>query len=170
MHGSSVALAVNPHGRYVVAADAADGRLTTNAGIAVGVHSADCLPIALAGAGGVAVLHAGWRGLLEGVVAAGVAALRAHGVRGALAAAIGPGAGPCCYEVSEELRERFAAHGAAPHGRLDLPAIAARELRESGVVSVIACGLCTICAPGRFFSHRRDGEGAGRQGGFAWLS
>ena len=97
--------------------------------------------------------------------------LRALGVEGDLEAVIGPGAGGCCYETGDEVRELFAAHGVSRARLLDLKAVAAEQLREAGVAAVRDVDLCTICAPrGRFFSHRRDGAATGRQGGFAWLA
>ncbi|MEJ7715269.1 MAG: laccase domain-containing protein [Thermoleophilaceae bacterium] len=86
---------------------------------------------------------------------------------------MGPGAGRCCYEVGEEVHASFTRHGdAAREGRrLDLKAIARRELEEAGVGEVHDVGLCTICGPAElFFSHRRDGGVTGRQAGAAWLS
>ena len=114
------------------------------------------------------MLHGGWRGLAGGIVAAAVRALRELGVEGELEAAIGPGAGGCCYETGEEVREVFAAHPASSGRLLDLPAVAAAQLREQGVTTVHDIGACTICDE-RFFSHRREGAATGRQGGFAWL-
>jgi copper oxidase (laccase) domain-containing protein len=99
VHRARVATVDAARPGYVVAAEAADGQATSLAGVGVAVHAADCLPVAVAGPGGVAMLHAGWRGLAAGVVAEGVAALRRLGVAGRLEAAIGPGAGGCCYEV-----------------------------------------------------------------------
>jgi polyphenol oxidase len=151
----------------------ADGQATTLAGVAPMVLVADCLPIALAGAGAVAVLHAGWRGLAAGIVAEGVRAVRELGASGPLEAAIGPGAGPCCYEVGEEVHAAFAQHGQeVRRGRnLDLKTIARKELVRAGVVSVHDVGLCTICAePSLLFSHRRDRGMTGRQAGIAWLT
>ena len=84
----------------------ADGQVTRDRGLALTALTADCLPIAVAGDGAVAMLHAGWRGLRDGVIAAGVAAIRELGGDGPLGAAIGPGAGPCCYEVGDEVRGR----------------------------------------------------------------
>jgi copper oxidase (laccase) domain-containing protein len=133
---------------------------------------ADCLPIAIAGEGAVVMIHAGWRGLAAGIVGAGVARLHELGVRGPLSAAIGPGAGPCCYEVGEEVHAAFADHGPSVRcGRnLDLKAIAARELELAGVELVHDVGLCTICSdPSLFFSHRRDRGVTGRQAGLVWL-
>jgi hypothetical protein len=132
---------------------------------------ADCLPIALAAPGAVAMVHAGWRGLAGGVVDEGVRALRALGAPGAVTAAIGPGAGGCCYEVGEEVHAAFAQHGEDVHDgrKLDLKAIARRDLEAAGVAEVHDVGLCTLCAePGLFFSHRRDGGVTGRQAGVAW--
>jgi polyphenol oxidase len=128
---------------------------------------ADCLPVLLGSDGAVAALHVGWRGLAAGVLEEGVDALRDLG-SGEISAVIGPGAGVCCYEVGEEVHEALG--GAHREGaRVDLKATAGDRLREMGVVAVRDLKLCTICDP-RFFSHRREGEQAGRQAGIAWLS
>lgn len=149
----------------------ADGQVTITPGLAAAALTADCLAVAIAGDGGAAMVHAGWRGLHGGVIAAGVRALRGARVDGPLAAAIGPGAGPCCYEVGEEVHAAFVDRPAHVHfgANLDLPAIAGHDLRAAGVDTVHAIGLCTICAdPGLFFSHRRDAGVTGRQAGIAW--
>jgi YfiH family protein len=157
----------------------ADGQATALSGVAPMVLVADCLPIAVAGrsasngARAVAMLHAGWRGLAAGIVAEGVRALRELGADGALEAAIGPGAGGCCYEVGEEVHEVFAGHGVrVRNGRnLDLKAIARDQLERAGAAAVHDVGLCTICSDHElFFSHRRDRGVTGRQAGIAWLS
>jgi polyphenol oxidase len=150
-----------------------DGQATALKGIAPAALGADCLPIAIAGGGAVAVVHAGWRGLEGGVIAAGVRAVRELvGDDGAeLGAAIGPGAGPCCYEVGAEVHARFADDEFARHGaNLDLKAIALAQLETAGVGAVHDLGMCTICAPTLFFSHRRDAGVTGRQAGLAWLT
>jgi YfiH family protein len=150
-----------------------DGQATALENVAPMVLVADCLPVAVAGAGAVAMLHAGWRGLAGGILAEGVNALRELGAGDPLHAAIGPGAGPCCYEVGDEVHAAFADRGPrARHGRnLDLKAIARDQLRRAGVEVVHDVGLCTICAdPSLLFSHRRDGGVTGRQAGIAWLS
>ena len=127
--------------------------------------TADCLPIALArvdGRPGVAVLHAGWRGLLAGIVAEGVGRSAA-----ASAPPLGPAIGPCCYEVGPEVAEPFAAAFGRDvlHGRnLDLWTAAERALREAGVEDVERFELCTSCNADLFFSHRRTGEPRGVQG------
>jgi polyphenol oxidase len=152
-----------------------DGQATDQRDVALCALTADCLPIALAGVGGgqvVAMLHAGWRGLATGVIAAGVAAVRELGGDGELSAAIGPGAGPCCYETGEEVHAAFAGIGVAHHGRnLDLKAVARHQLHAAGVAHVADIRLCTICSdPELLFSHRRDQGITGRQAGVAWLT
>ena len=149
-----------------------DGQATDQADIALCALTADCLPIAVAAPGAVAMLHAGWRGLATGVVTAGVAAVRELGGEGELQAAIGPGAGPCCYETGEEVHAAFAEVGEAHHGRnLDLKAVARHQLRAAGVAHVADIGMCTICSdPALLFSHRRDQGVTGRQAGVAWLT
>ncbi|HEY7622426.1 MAG TPA: polyphenol oxidase family protein [Solirubrobacteraceae bacterium] len=152
------------HGaRVVVDADGieeADGQVTTAPGVAAIVLTADCLPVALAGPDSVGMVHAGWRGLAAGVLEAGVAAT------GAIAAAIGPGIGPCCYEVGDEVRAVFG----TSERTLDLKAVARERLRAAGVAQIHDCGLCTACDAERFFSHRRDRGVTGRQAGLAWRS
>ena len=144
-----------------------DGLWTDDPTLALLAFAADCLPIALVRADGhapaVAVLHAGWRGLLGGVVAAGVAAIGPGG----LAACVGPAIGPCCYEVGDEVREPFAAafgDGVVRGRNLDLWAAAEVALRAAGVERLERVDLCTHCHPELFFSHRRTGLPRGVQG------
>lgn len=151
----------------------ADGQATALPGLAPMVMTADCLPIAVAGEGAIAILHAGWRGLAGGILSEGIRAIRELGVDGPIDAAIGPGAGGCCYEVGDEVREAFADHGEhVRHGRnLDLKAIARAQLERAGARAVHDVELCTICSePSLFFSHRRDRGITGRQAGLAWLN
>lgn len=142
-----------------------DGLWTDEAGVPVLALTADCVPIALArtdGTPAVGVLHAGRIGLLAGVVEAGVRALG-----GKVAAAVGPSAGPCCYEVGEEVAQPYRARfgsGIVRGRKLDLWAAAAGALRSAGVAHVERVDLCTICNPQLFFSHRRDGKPRGTQG------
>lgn len=171
VHGTRVVVADGAP-RHEDAPDQADGQATVTRGVAATVMVADCLPVALAGEGAVAMIHAGWRGLAAGIVGEGVGRLRELGVREPLSAAIGPGAGPCCYEVGEEVHAAFSSHGESVRRarNLDLKAIAARELERAGVQVVNDVGLCTICSdPSLFFSHRRDHGVTGRQAGLAWL-
>jgi len=143
----------------------ADGQATRLEGVAPMVLVADCLPIALSSGDGVAMLHSGWRGLAGGIIERGVAVLRGLGARGQLHAAIGPGAGPCCYEAGEEVH---AAIGHSVGRNVDLKAAATQQLEAAGVTSVHDVGVCTICDE-RFFSHRRSGGLTGRQAGVVWL-
>lgn len=149
-----------------------DGQATDQHDVALCALTADCLPIALAAEGGVAMLHAGWRGLATGMIASGVRALRELGADGEISAAVGPGAGPCCYETGDEVHRAFAVIPEAHVGRnLDLKAIARHQLRAAGVTDIADIGICTICSdPGLLFSHRRDQGITGRQAGVAWLT
>jgi purine-nucleoside/S-methyl-5'-thioadenosine phosphorylase / adenosine deaminase len=171
VHGARVAEA-DPRG--VVRAvgtdfEPCDGLWTDRRGQAMLLVTADCLPVVLAGAGRLAVLHVGWRGLLAGVVEAGAAAVGRNGFR----AAVGPGIGPCCYEVGEDVaepfRERFGAD-VATGGTLDLRLAAERALHEAGCAAVDRVDACTACDAERFFSHRRDRGHTGRQGVVAVLA
>jgi YfiH family protein len=143
-----------------------DGLWSDEPGVGMMLVAADCLPIALARIDGdrpgLAVLHAGWKGLLEGIIAGGAAALG-----GRLAAVVGPGIGPCCYQVREDVAEPYrAAFGReiVRDGRLDMWSAADKALRAAGCVRVERTDLCTSCHPELFFSHRRDGARTGRQG------
>ena len=141
-----------------------DGLVTSSRGRTMTLLTADCLPIALARSDGgrLALVHAGWRGIEAGIVEAAVDA-----VGGEVVAAIGPGAGPCCYEVGEDvagpLRDRFG-EDVVREGRADLWLCAERALRGRGVEHVAVAAECSICTPGRYFSHRRDRGVTGRQG------
>jgi YfiH family protein len=143
----------------------ADGQLTDERLRPLLVLVADCLPIALLGEQGLGMVHCGWRGLAAGIIGA------AAGQIGAKAAAIGPGIGPCCFEVGPEVEAAFAELGVGlMDGRnLDLPEVARRMLARAGVEQVESAGICTYCDQ-RFFSHRRDRGGTGRQAGIAWLN
>jgi copper oxidase (laccase) domain-containing protein len=107
------------------------------------------------------MLHCGWRGLAGGIVGAGSAAVEAT------AAAIGPGIGPCCYEVGDDVLAAFAplGPGIAEQRMLDLAAVAARLLERAGVEAIETAGICTRCERETFFSHRGDGPDTGRQAG-----
>jgi copper oxidase (laccase) domain-containing protein len=117
------------------------------------------------------------------VLAAGLEALAAVGGGGpaGVTALIGPSAGPCCYEVGEEVHAalRDGAPSASPSAagapvrvgdHADLWAAATARLRAAGVARIHAARECTICAPDDHFSHRRDAGTTGRQAGMAWLS
>jgi polyphenol oxidase len=140
----------------------ADGLWTDEPGVPMLAMTADCLPVALARTNGdkpaLAIVHVGWRGLADGVVASGVEALG-----GRLAAAIGPAIGPCCYEVGPEVAALFDDDLVAGR-KLDLWTASERALRVAGVEDVERTDVCTSCHPELFFSHRRDEGVTGRQG------
>jgi YfiH family protein len=148
-----------------------DGLWTDEPGIPMLKLTADCLPVALArqnGSPALAVLHAGRLGLLEGIVEAGVAALGGSH----LAAAVGPGIGPCCYEVGDDIRDAYRTRfgPTVVRGRnLDLWTAAERVLRDAGVESVERADVCTACNA-EFFSHRRDSGVTGRQGVIGYVA
>ena len=163
--------------------DRCDGLWTDQRAQALMLITADCFPVALCGAvqkPALAVLHVGWKGLLDGIAEAGVSAIR-NGAEGAqvtgcylgnIAAAIGPGIGPCCYEVGDEVaapyRERFGED--VVRGRnLDLAEATERALRTAGCGTVWRTEHCTACEPELFFSHRRDSGVTGRQGVVAYI-
>ena len=140
----------------------ADGLVVRRPGVVAGILTADCAPVVVAGTDGIALLHAGWRGLASGVVEAGLRALR-----GVTRAWIGPSIRSCCYRVGPEVVDAFRSAGlpvAAPH-RVDPAGAAAHALRRAGVDLVASSGECTACSA-RYFSYRRDAT-TGRQGAFA---
>jgi hypothetical protein len=167
--GRALARGAQVHGTVVrrvgeaLEVEESDGQATARPDVAVMVQVADCLPVAVAGPGGVAMLHAGWRGLAAGVLEEGVRAVRELGAADPLAAVIGPGARGCCYEVGDEVREALG----QTTRRIDLATIAARRLAAIGVEQIEDVGRCTIC-DARYFSYRREGAAAGRQAGVAW--
>lgn len=170
VHGALVRRVREPPGRAVELSDA-DGQATALEGVAAVALTADCLPVALVAPEAVAIVHAGWRGIAGGVLSEGVRALRELGARGEVRAAIGPGAGVCCYETGPQVHAQLASYGPrARHGaHADLKLVARRQLERAGVGTVHDVGVCTICAaPALFFSHRRDRGTTGRQAGVVW--
>jgi YfiH family protein len=147
-----------------------DGLWTDEPNVPMLKVTADCLPVALARRNGrpaLALLHAGRLGVLEGILEAGVATLG-----GTVAAAVGPGIGPCCYEVGEEIADAYRARfgPAAVRGRnLDLWFVTEHVLRAAGVDSVERFDVCTACNE-EFFSHRRDSGVTGRQGVIGYVT
>jgi YfiH family protein len=152
----------------------ADASVATAPGWFLGVKTADCLPILLVDPKRrlVAAAHAGWRGTAAGVVARTVDALAGRGSRPEnLIAALGPGIGPCCYEVGDDVRAAFPPSGAAffrprPNGQphLDLRAANARQLVDAGLrpAALHHVADCTRCRADLYHSCRRDGQRAGR--------
>jgi YfiH family protein len=145
--------------------DRVDGHLTEQPGLALMVLVADCFPVALAGEGKVGMVHCGWRGLAEGILENALERFDEPP-----AAAVGPGIGPCCYEVGPEVLEAFQGIEGAAKGRmLDLRAVIAHKLARGGVEEVEHLDHCTSCRPDLYFSHRRDGGVTGRQAGLVVL-
>jgi len=177
---SNRSVSVDGSGEWV--APEADGIMTNRPGVLVGVQTADCIPVLVADPlkRAVGAFHAGWRGTVERIVELGVARMTAEfgSDPAALVAAIGPGIGPCCYTVGEEVRTRFQgnfryADGLFSDGnavgsdsglRLDLIGANRRQLLDAGMkpgaISVV--GGCTSCQPDLFYSHRASGGRAGR--------
>jgi YfiH family protein len=149
-----------------------DGLWSDRPGQAMLLLTADCLPVALArlaGARRLAVLHVGWRGILAGILGAGVRALEG----GETAAIVGPGIGRCCYEVGEEVAGPFRARfgdDVVDGRRLDLRLAVERGLVEAGCTSVDHVDRCTACERALFFSHRRDKGVTGRQGVLGYIA
>ncbi|GAB0149813.1 MULTISPECIES: peptidoglycan editing factor PgeF [Marichromatium] len=156
----------------------ADAAVSLRPGRVCAVLTADCLPLLLCDREGtrVAAVHAGWRGLADGVIERAVAALAIAPSR--LLAWLGPAIGPDAFEVGPEVRERFvdldpAAADAFRRGRddrwlADLFVLARQRLVGAGVTAVYGGDLCTHIDPQRFFSYRRDGV-TGRQASLIWL-
>jgi len=146
----------------------ADALWTDELGRAVGVYTADCVPVLIAHESGrfVAAVHAGWRGSAARVAARSVRALvAATGCSPSeLRAAIGPHIGPCCYEVDAPVlsaipeRSVFRAASRPEHALLDLFALNRLQLVGAGVParSIERVGGCTACDPGRYASYRRE--------------
>jgi YfiH family protein len=169
---TALALAKQVHGADVIEVGAgsevpvgyADVLVTRVPGVVVGILSADCVPVAVAGERGVAMAHAGWRGLVAGAIEAGVAA-----VGPVRAAWVGPAIRACCYEVSGDVIGAFHDAGlpVASEDRVDPGDAAVFALRRAGVQAIAASEECTACDD-RYFSYRRDGL-TGRQGSFIRL-
>ena len=149
-----------------------DALLENVPGSVVAVKTADCLPILLVDERrrAVAAVHAGWRGTVAGIAQHAVEAMRAQfgSLAADLHAAIGPGIGPCCYQVGPEVAARFGLQGRA---RVDLAGANRRQLSDAGVTPerIYASNLCTMCRPDEFHSFRRDKEAAGRLYSFAGI-
>ncbi|PKM45838.1 MAG: peptidoglycan editing factor PgeF [Gammaproteobacteria bacterium HGW-Gammaproteobacteria-1] len=169
------------HGTAVAegAGGCADASVAFGPGTVCTVMTADCLPLLLCDRAGtrVAAVHAGWRGLLAGVIEAAVARLDTPGAE--LLVWLGPAIGPDAFEVGEEVRAAFLAEdgGAAgafrpsPAGRwlADIYALARRRLARCGVNAVYGGELCTYHDAERFYSYRRDGV-TGRMASLIWLA
>jgi YfiH family protein len=155
MHGTAVARA-----QQGPISDA-DAVWTDGPGAVVAVQAADCVPILLVGEHGIAAAHAGWRGLVAGVVEAAAAEVRATH------AWAGPAIGPCCFEIRADaagpIGERFGPDVMTDARHADLWAAAELAAKAAGIERVCSARVCTSCEVELFFSHRRDGGRTGRQ-------
>jgi polyphenol oxidase len=151
-----------------------DGLVTAAPGLGLAISYADCVPVVIAAGGeagpAFATVHAGWRGMMAGIIGLAAAELSRHGPL--VAAAVGPSIGPCCFAVDADLRRRFGARfpGSAGAATVDLWSCARQQLEAGGVppARVAVAGLCTS-SDARFFSHRRDRGETGRHLAIAWL-
>ncbi|MGQ0830159.1 MAG: polyphenol oxidase family protein [Microthrixaceae bacterium] len=142
----------------------ADAAVTATPGCSIAVRTADCAPVVLVSAHAVGVVHAGWRGLLEGVIANALDALRTLD-DGPVSAHLGPCIRAGCYEFAapelDAMTARFGADVAATTSwgtpALDLPAAVAAALRDAGVDGLHDDAGCTACDR-RWYSHRARGE------------
>jgi YfiH family protein len=152
-----------------------DALISSRAGLALRVVTADCVPVLLASPSGIAAVHAGWRGLRSGIL---TAAARRLAPGQPLEAVIGPAIGGCCYEVGTEVANEVADHagsrsvvldrGAGRRPHLDLRLAARLELERAGVERITTLDACTRCDAERLWSYRRDGRGAGRNLALLW--
>lgn len=173
VHGTAVAVVDEVPVEPLPATDAV---VTASRGLALAVLVADCLPVLIGdgSAGVVGAAHAGRRGLAEGIVGATVAAMASLGANpAAMSALVGPGVGPCCYEVPQSLRSEVVARvpetcAQTRTGRpaLDLPAGVLAELTRAGVRQTSRMATCTVEDPA-YYSYRRD-RVTGRFAGFIW--
>ena len=161
------------HGSTVVRASAsgdrgsADAVFTTEKDLPVAVFTADCIGVALIGAGAVGVAHAGWRGVAAGVVPALAEAM--HGVgRPPRGAAIGPGIGPCCYEVGQEVIAEIPGSAATTTWKTESVDLVQAIRRQLVGLPVWASAECTLCGKG-FHSHRRNSTPE-RMATIAWIT
>lgn len=175
----------------------ADGSTTMTPGRVLAVVTADCLPVVLTNAAGtrIAVAHAGWRGLVAGILANAVAAFdadtgcaRDRGDKGdkgdTLHAWLGPAIGPSSFEVGEEVRDAFVRRAARHAGAFragshrgkylaDIYALARAEIERAALhrpVEITGGDRCTVTEPVTFFSYRRDGVRSGRMATLAWIA
>lgn len=140
--------------------------LVTSGTTALAVMTADCAPIALTSPEGIiAAVHAGWRGLVGGVVQAAVAAMRDEGA-GQVDAALGPCIHSECYafggaelgRVAARLGDGVRAERADGQPALNLPAAVGAALHEAGATLVHDVDECTACLGDRYYSHRARNE------------
>lgn len=161
VHGTKIVIV--REGERPPAGVEADGWLTDARDVTLGVYTADCIPLFLAGGGFAGVFHAGWRGVAAGMPRKAVEAFESVGVeRSALRAWAGPFIRQCCFKVGPEVAEQFRF---VKDSRVDLAAETRAQLEGVGHVNLE--GPCTCCNPNDWFSYRRDKTGAGRI--YGWI-
>ncbi|HVE91461.1 MAG TPA: peptidoglycan editing factor PgeF [Actinomycetota bacterium] len=170
VHGADVVKAQSHNAKTVEA----DALWTDEPSRTVAVLTADCVPVLVANASRVAAAHAGWRGLLAGIVESTVGAVAAGGSDGAeIEVFAGPAIGPCCFEVGAEVTDgfsaRFGPRTVPDDSHVDLWQAVEAAATEAGSKTVRAARVCTSCHEELFFSHRRDAGRTGRQGLLACL-
>lgn len=151
-----------------------DALVTDQPDLALSVMTADCVPVLVAGPGGLAAIHAGWRGIVGGIIPAALE--RMPGRSAEWTAWVGPAIGVCCYEVGEDVAMQVvdasapevAVPGPAGKPHLDLPGAARLQLARAGVGEIIVLPRCTRCDEATLWSYRREGKRAGRDLGFLW--
>jgi YfiH family protein len=182
-----IAWATQVHGAHVLTprgaglAGTGDALVARGPEVVLAVGAADCLAVLAWDRAGraVAAAHAGWRGLVAGILPrtldllAGLDVAPEH-----LEVALGPRIGPCCFVVGPEVAARFPAelvrsarHAGPDRVTVDLAAEARRQLLGAGVgaASILDQGECTACRPESYFSHRRDRGRTGRAWGLIAL-
>ena len=160
----------------------ADASISRQVGEACVVMTADCLPVVMCDRDGtcISAVHAGWKGLLNGVIEASVREMNVS--PGELMAWFGPAIGQCCFEVGAEVRSAFIAklpqaakafipspHHSGERYMADMYLLARQRLEAIGVSDIHGGGDCTCCDVGRFYSYRRDGEKTGRMATAIWF-
>ena len=176
VHGANVHVACrNDRGTVF---SSCDGMVTVELDLALMLRFADCVPVLLFDPvrRTLALLHAGWRGMIAGVVHAGLRRMSDEfaSAPADIIAGVGPAIGPCCYQVGPEVvSAALDVLGSAGHSLvaersgatyLDLPGAVEMQLQQAGVKRIELSGMCTSCCRDKFFSHRGDG---GRTGRFA---
>ncbi len=154
----------------------ADALFTEQTGLALAILTADCLPLVLTDTQGstVAVIHAGWRGLCDGIIEQTVAKMRVKPTCAWLGAAIGP----CAFEVGDEVRQAFVDKNAIDHRAFnpghrplhwvaDLYQLATTRLQACGIIETYGGGLCTV-SDMRWYSYRRHAK-TGRMATVAFI-
>lgn len=180
VHGTDVLTVSGTEDRGDVVRREADAVASEVTGVVCGVRSADCGTVLIGDrrSRAVVAIHAGWRGVVRGVVERGVDALVSLGgrselrARGDLVAAVGPHIESCCFEVGGEVAEELAASSSLGDGAIvrrhaekahvDLRAIIGQKLRDAGIEVVDQVRGCTVCDAEAFFSYRREGQVSGR--------